>query len=379
MNHRPTRRLRIFAAAGLALSMCLTVAAPVAAHRDDPSPAKRARLAVRYLVRHQQDDGTIRGFSPLGSTADAVQAMVAAGRAPKAIDKAIGYIEGPVIDDAHLGQKAKALMAVVAAGRDPRNVAGHHDLVAEIESTQQPSGQYAVAEDDFSGAVISHALAMLALQAAGEPPSPEAAQWLIDAQCGDGGWQYDEPADSADDEHCFDAAQAEPSADFSRSDTNTTSYAVQALARYPLADQLVADPFAFFETARDEIKGGYVYDPQSRCREAAVTPACFVTDANSTALVIQAYVAEERTLPGGVVHALEHLQYRTCGQLAGALAFTWTLRDGKLRRDPSPSAARDGGASNIGATIEGVLGLLRRSQPVPAVEVTTAAPSPRRC
>lgn len=377
MNHDPRKRLR--ACAALALSMCVALSGPVVAHSNDPSPARRARLAVRYLVRHQQDDGTMRGFSPLGSTADAVQAMVAAGRAPKAIAEAISYIEGPVIDDAPLGQKAKVLMAVVAAGRDPRNVAGHHDLVAEIESTQQPSGRYAVAEGDPSGAVISHALAMLALTAAGEPPSPEAAQWLIDAQCGDGGWQYDEPAGSADDEHCFDAAQTEPGADFSRSDTNTTSYAVQALARYPLADRLVADPFAFFETARDQIKGGYVYDPQSRCREAALPPACFVTDANSTALVIEAHVAGERTLPGGVLHALEHLQYRTCGKVAGAFAFTWTIRDGKLRRDPSAAAARDGSASNVGATIEGIMGLLRRSQPVPALEVTLAPPSPRPC
>ena len=378
MEH-PKRRVRTALAGGLAALMCTVAAGPVVAHKNDPSPDRRARLAIRYLVRHQKADGSLPGFSPLGSTADAVQAMVATRRAPGALQKAIAFIEGPVIDDAALGQKAKALMAVVAAGRDPRDVAGHHDLIEEIESTQQPNGQYAIAEGDFSGAVISHALAMLALTAAGQPPSSEAAQWLVDAQCEDGGWQYDEPSDATDDAHCFDAAQTEPSADFARSDTNTTSLAVQALAVYPVQRQLAADPFTFFETARDEIKGGYVYDPQSKCRGAALPPACMVTDANSTSLVIQAHVAEQRALAGSVLHALEHLQYRTCGEIAGAFAFTWTTQDGKLRREPSAADARKGGASNIGATIEATFGLLRRSQPIAPAEVTKPAPSARPC
>lgn len=379
MIEHPNRRARATVAAGLATLLSLAAAGPVVAHKNDPTPTRKARLAVRYLVRHQKADGSVPGFSPLGSTADAVQAMVAARRAPGALEEAIAFVEGPVIDDAGLGQKAKVLMAVVAAGRDPRDVGGHHDLIQEIESTQQPDGRYALAEGDFSGAVISHALAMLALTAADQPPSPEAAQWLIEAQCEDGGWQYDEPSDATDDQHCFDATQTEPSADFSRSDTNTTSYAVQALAAYPVAQQLAADPFAFFETARDEIKGGYVYDPQSKCRGAVLPPACFLTDANSTSLVIQAHVAEQRPLPGRVLHALEHLQYRTCGQVAGASAFTWTSRDGQLRREPSAADARKGGASNVGATIEAIFGLLRRSQPVAAAEVTKPAPSARAC
>ena len=375
----PRKRARFAIATVLVSVMGLAAGGPVVAHRNDPPATERARQGVGYLVRHQKSDGSLPGFSPLGSTADAVQAMVAARRARGAIDRAMAYVEGPVIDTAALGQKAKALMAVVAAGRDPRNVGGHHDLIEEIESTQQPSGQYAVAEDDSAGAVISHALAMLALSAADQPPSLEAARWLIDAQCADGGWQYDEPADASDDDHCFDAAQVEPSADFSRSDTNTTSYAVQALALYRETAQPAVDPFTFFVSARDQIKGGYVYDPQVKCGSGTVTASCFLTDTNSTALVIEAHVAAGRRLPAGVLHALEHLQYRSCGKLAGAFAFTWTRRDGKLRREPSAEAAANGGASNIGATVEGILGLLRRNQPVPPAAVTRPAPSVRPC
>ena len=42
----------------------------------------RARHALRYIARHQADNGSIVAFSPLGSTADAVLAMAERGAAP---------------------------------------------------------------------------------------------------------------------------------------------------------------------------------------------------------------------------------------------------------------------------------------------------------
>src|SRR5687768_1730183 len=106
----------------VALVLWMTVASV------SPAPAAvsrftRARHAVRYLVTQQQPDGSIPAFSPEGSTADAVVAMVAARRAPAAIEEAVAYLKtiGP---DVPLGQKAKIVLALVAAGDDPRDVNG---------------------------------------------------------------------------------------------------------------------------------------------------------------------------------------------------------------------------------------------------------------
>ncbi|MDQ3941155.1 MAG: terpene cyclase/mutase family protein [Actinomycetota bacterium] len=347
-----------------ALAFVVLAALPGTAGPDD---RRRARLGVRYLVTQQAEDGSITAFSTVGSTADAVMGFVAARRAPRAIDEAVEFLRarGPEVP---LGQKAKIVMALVAAGEDPRDVEGR-DLIAEIEATQTAEGQYATTPGDFAGEVTSHILAMLALEAAGAVPDPQADRWLIAAQCADGGWQFDEPATDADDEHCF-TGSAE---DFARSDSNTTSYAVQALiATEPAIDPAV-DPFTFFPRARDPIKRGWIYDPASRCNAETRPPDCFLTDANSTALVIQAYVAADKPIPRGGGRALAALKYAApCGRLAGAFAFTWEERGGELRRSPARDEAR--GPSVVGATIAAIPGLLRKPFPIAHAPVTKPPP-----
>ena len=231
----------------------------------------RARHALRYIARHQAEDGSIVAFSPLGSTADAVVALVAACRGPLQIDAALGYLRTHVAEATSVGLKAKVIMAAVAGGRHPRHFGGRN-LVSRVRRSQRANGHYGK-----GGSVIDQALAMLALRAAGSEPQAPAAAWLVDAQCPDGGWQFDAPyRASTDSRHCHNRAGG----DFSRSDSNTTSYAVQALNALATPAAPAASPFAYFRWLRDPIKHGWGYDQNNT-----------LTDANSTALVLQAYAA----------------------------------------------------------------------------------------
>lgn len=343
-------RARIIA--GLTAAALAAAAAPVSAA---PSDQRRARVAVRYLVSVQEDDGSIPAFSPVGSTADAVQAMVAARRGAGAIADALGFLRAEVRAGkvTSLGLKAKVVLAAVAAGKDPRRF-GRANLVADLKSSLQPSGQYGDGSDGLG--VSTHTLVMLALAAAGVPVAPQASEWLAAAQCGDGGWQYDEPAAETDDEHC---ASTVSESDFSQSDSNTTAYAVQALEAAGAEVEPAADPFAFFAELRDPVKGGWGFDRSFT-----------LTDANSTALVLQAYEAAGRALPAGARRALRALQYRLCARHKGAFAFTWVDEDsdGELERGPK----------DAGATIGAILGLTG-PLPVQPAEVTEPAPHLKAC
>jgi hypothetical protein len=330
-----------------------------------PTDADRARMGVRYLVTHQSDDGSFPGFSALASTADAVVAMVAARRSPGAIGDALDYLEANV-GDATLGQKASLALAAVAGGRDPRAFGGS-DLIHEIEESKTPQGQYLDPVPD-NAEPYTQALAMLALHAAGADVPADAAQWLADTQCQDGGWQFDAPAEQDDDEHCYQG-----SGDFTRTDTNTTAYAVMALEVAPDVP-LTGSPFEYFKTARDTERGGWKYDYRR-------SPFGFrsYTDANSTSLVLQAFKARDKAAPLGSRAALRDLQYELCGEAAGAFAYTWTRSDGKWSRSPSRQDAKLGGATSVGATIAAIPGILGRTLPIPELDVTQPAPARPAC
>lgn len=340
-------------AVAVATALVLLAAGPPAGAKT--TRKERARSAAGYLASQQcrgaeesedlesrcpgkRDRGAIVAFSPIGSTADAVVSLVAARTGRKTVARAVEYLrakteKGKVSADVDAGLRGKVVMALVASGRDPRAFGGH-DLVQEIVDLEQPDGRYGDGTE-----VFSHATLMLALIAAGETPSAAATQWLVDAQCGDGGWQFDDPPGPDDDEHCSDQSQDQ---DFVTSDSNTTSLAVQALdaaAAIP-----AADPFGFFDTVRDPGKGW------------GFTQGFTVTDANSTAAVIQAYEAEDVPLPNGAMKALKGLQYPVCKNHHGAFAFT---RDGDGKRT----------GPDVGATIGGILGLLKLPLPVAEREI----------
>lgn len=317
--------------------------------RDD---RQKARAATRFLVSAQRDSGAIVAFSKIGSTADAVVSLVAARRAPKAIRKAVNFLRNHSAGIDTTGEIAKVVMALVAAGEEP-TVDGR-DLPQELLDSQTQEGAYG--DNSNNDQVSSHTLAMLALAATGDGPNGAALQWLLDAQCDDGGWQFDLPSGDTDDLHCNNGTDF----DFTQSDSNTTAYAVQALAVSPGQQSPSSDPFAFFDVVRDEIEGGWGY-----------TQGFTLTDANSTSLVIQAYAADERPLPDRAEKALRSLQYSACSKKKAAFAYSWSdeNEDGSYTRDERTGP-------DVGATTAGILGLLELPLPIAPAEVTKTQPRP---
>lgn len=317
MGTRASRRLAV----ATLLLVCLSAGAAGAA-----TPL-RTEKAAAFVASRQLDNGSFPAFSSIGSTADAVAAFVAAGEGQTQVDDAIGYLRrqtraGNVTG---IGTIAKVVMAAVAAGKDP-NAFGSHDLVTEITDTQLPSGRFGDAT------VFDQALATLAMTAVTGGYNLSSFSWLLHGQCPDGGWQYDRPYHAATEgQHC--GTPGDPT-DYFRSDTNTTSLVVQAIAPSGKGTWEV-DPFAYFDATRDASHGGWGY-----------TWGYETTDANSTALVIQAYVSASTVLPTGAAAALRELQY-----VCGAFAYSWTTAGKRTGRD-------------LGATIGAIQGLTRTPSPV---------------
>jgi len=107
-------------------------------------------------------------------------------------------------------------------------------------------------------------------------------------------------------------------------------------------------PFQFFTVLRDATYGGLGY-----------TLGLRRTDANSTALVIQAFAARGRALPIGAMGALRRLQYR-----CGAVAYSFTNSGRRTGKD-------------VGASIGAVLGFLR--EPLPVIPVALGPPWATTC
>lgn len=339
-------------------ALTLLVAIPVTASATpEPTPSAggvfsipdRARFATGYIAFWQLEDGSIPAFSPIGSTADAILAFVAARKGPTNVNRATAFlrtsVEGGAIDD-NVGLTAKVLLSVIASRRDPR-IFGGHDLINDILATEQPDGRYGA----FTS-VFDQAYAILALTGAGVTPSANARQWLADAQCGDGGWQYDSPPQVGEDEHCLSIA--DPWGDWFQADTNTTALAVQALQASG-GPTPAEDPFTFFADIRDIAgHGGWGY-----------TWGWNGTDANSTALVIQAYVAAGQPLPAGAFDALVALHHGRCG----GFSYGWT--------SAAPDAVRTG--PDLGATIGALPGLLLKPLPIAPQRATNRAPNSDGC
>lgn len=313
--------------------LLLAVPASASAATD----AQRAGRGLGYVASRQKPNGSIPALSPIGSTADAVLAAVAVGEGRGLVRDALGYLAHQVRDGNvdNVGLRAKVVLAVSAAGRDPR-VFGGTNLVSALRSTIS-GGRFGTA------AVFDDALATLALESAGLRPSLAVTDWLLGAQCPDGGWAYDEPyAAGTDDDSCYDGTAN----DFFTSDSNTTSYVIQAIEAANRANY-AADPFAFLDTVRDVTHGGWSY-----------STGFIATDANSTALVLQAYAAAGDPVPAGGRIALRALQYPRCG----AWAYSY---DGAARTGP-----------DVAATIGSVPGLLLKPLPFtgPIVGPITSTP-----
>lgn len=331
------RLLRAIVPAGLVVALLVGT---VPAGAAGPTSAQRAVRGARYIASKQSPNGSVRAFSTVGSTADAVLALVASRQGSYNVARAVRYLRRHVADITSPGLRAKTIMAIVAAGKNPRSVNGV-DMVAALKGLLGSDGHYG------SSAVLDDALIVLALEAAGAKPPARAYAWLVSAQCPDGGWSYDAPYNPAtDDVHCFNG---DPVNDYFTSDSNTTAYVVMALEA---AHQTAwgADPFAFFDTVRDPAHLGWSY-----------STGFLSTDTNSTALVIQAYTSASRAVPSGGMAALRDLQLA-----CGAWAYTW-------------SGSSPGGA-DIGATIGAVPGIEKAPLPIEPGGFDTVRPAkPAAC
>jgi prenyltransferase beta subunit len=268
--------------------------------------------ALDYLKTQQNPDGGwgsgLGAESTAGSTADAVLAIVAAGGtleefAPEG-NTPLDYLAHRSEDLDTAGDRAKVLMAVVAAGDDPRNFADV-DLVLRLERLVGEDGRIGTEADTF----YAHCLSVLALRSVSRPV-PEASLELIRAgQISDGSWAWNgEPLEGT-------------------GDTNSTAVAVQALvaAGEPAASDVIQQALAYLEAVQNE-DGGFPYQKPSDFGTD--------TDANSTAVVIQAILAAGQD-PAGADWAADDGKTPVDALLAlqnesGAFAWQATMPDDNL-------------------------------------------------
>jgi hypothetical protein len=312
------------------LAAILVGALPVLAAAD-------ITAALDYLQSQQNADGGFgSGFSPgstLGATTPVVLAIIAAGGDLATFDQdgntPLTYLEANASSAASAGDLAKLILATIAAGENPRNFGGV-DSVAKLESLIDAGGRIGGEADTF----ISHTLAVLALASAERPISTEAVDYIINAQQENGSWAWDGSAETA-------------------GDTNTTAFALQALAAAgedPAGD-VVGNALAYYKGIQNE-DGGWPYQNPSEYGTA--------TDANSTAVIIQAIIAAGQDPAGATwtpeggstpIAALEALQ-----NPSGAFAWQATMPD-----------------DNLLATIQALPALAGKAFPLATMDVGQAA------
>ncbi len=316
----------------LTLAALLAGALPVLAAAD-------MTAALDYLGTQQNADGGFgSGFSPdstLGSTADVVLAIVAAGGDLATFDQdgktPLTYLEANTSTATSGGDLSKLILAAIAAGENPRNFGGV-DSVAKLEGLFDAGGRIGGETDTF----VSHTLAVLALSSAQRPIPEAAADYIKTAQQENGSWAWDGTADTA-------------------GDTNSTAFAVQALVAAgedPTGDA-VANALAYYKGIQNE-DGGWPYQNPTEYGTA--------TDANSTAVTIQAIIAAGQD-PAGAdwtvgennpVAALEALQNES-----GAFAWQAAMPD-----------------DNLLATVQALPALAGKAFPLTTMDVGQAAAPP---
>jgi prenyltransferase beta subunit len=291
--------------------------------------------ALNYLQAQQNSDGGFgSGFSPdstIGSTADVVIAIIAAGGDPASFaqdgNTPLTYLVAQASSASSSGDLSKLIMAVVAAGENPREFGGV-DSVAKLEGTIGAEGRIGTGDDTF----VSHLLAVMALRSVGRPIPEAAIDYIEGAQQENGGWAWDGSAETV-------------------ADTNTTALAVQALAAAgrPGDSGAIAAAMDYYAAIQNE-DGGWPYQNPSEFGTD--------TDANSTALTIQAILAAGQDVAGWTsetgqepVSALESFQ-----NPSGAFAWQAAMPD-----------------DNLLATVQALPALAGKTLPLATMEVGAAA------
>ncbi len=255
--------------ATLVVVLSLTLVSPALA-----APAGGAvDQALTWLKSQQNADGGFsNGFSPesnLAATAEVVIALVAGGQDAGELRSSAGaspldylYQQVQAGQVEGVGITAKVVLALVAAGVDPTSFAGR-DLIGQIEADyDSDSGSY-------GGSIFDQALVVLALVNAGQAVPEGAADYLMAHQTTDGAWNF-----------MGDTAAL-------TGDTNTTALVVQALVATGYQNE-TGRAMDYLRRVQNADAGWPYQNPSAYGTE---------TDANSTALVLQAIYALGQT-PG---------------------------------------------------------------------------------
>ncbi len=187
----------------LAIAVVGSLAVPVQGRAGD------AASAGRWLERVQNPDGGF-GASPDATssaaiTGWAVLGLESAGHNPLDLRRGgpspIAYLRSQVAGLRSTGDLERTVLALEGAGVNSRRFDGR-DLVAELRKRRLRSGS-------FDGQVNLTAFGILALRAAGVPPSAvnRSADWLREAENGDGGWGF-QPQAASDPDSTGAALQA---------------------------------------------------------------------------------------------------------------------------------------------------------------------------
>lgn len=238
-------------------------ATPVATPLASPVGAGGVEDAVIWLMDQQQEDGSWLGFSgepDAGTTIDAIIALAAADEAGldvgNSLDLALAWLDsGSFAADyatSGPGAAAKLVLALVAVGDESLEIGGTTPLEIVLEG-QDPE------TDLFGFGLYDHAYSLMALAVTDSEIPAEAISVLETMQADNGGFAWDGSTDEA------------------MVDSNTTAMIVLALTSADEGDHIVAGAIDYLRLTVNDQGAGYSIGAEA--------------DANSTALVLMAYIA----------------------------------------------------------------------------------------
>jgi hypothetical protein len=274
------RRTLLAALLAVTLGTQATAAAP---------PPKQARWAASWLATRVTKGGFLPGLdgkADMGTTVSTGLALAAAGVAPKTLAAIVAWTSTHIDDYARAndadrpGALGRLALLAAATGRDPNAFGGTapaNHLVDRILATRTTVGPNAgLLADPLYNGLFSHALGLLGLATARSLTTEQRAgvtsalDYLVAQQCADGGWQ------NAPRLVVATIALTQCGTGQNGPDTNVAAFATQALAAH--RRNATTDPLGWFDAAQNAA-AGWGYLPGA------------ATDADSTALVIQAIVA----------------------------------------------------------------------------------------
>ena len=273
-----------------------------------------ALAAAEFISRELQASDhliTYMDFPDYGLTADLAMALAAldptdpdALAAANAVLTNLGGYTG-TDGETYAGAVAKAIVLTLTLGQDPRDVGGV-DLIGLLEGLETASGRFSDASQwgDYSN-TLTQALAVIALEGSGVGASQQAVDYLMDAQCADGGFALD-PA----------AAQCV-------SDPDATSFALQALLASPCATEGTVQAGLAYLLGKQQADGSLGGGTSTEA-----------SNANSTGLAGAVFTAAGLSAPAqAALGYVVTLQYTDSfpEALVGAIAYdatTYTARAG---------------------------------------------------